>query len=258
MTERQLAEEAAREAGALVREACGRPMEISEKAVPTDLVTEMDRAAEALIIKRLSTVYPEYGFLAEESPSLAGAEEVRWIIDPIDGTKNYAHAYPAFGISIALERAKRIVLGVVYLPMLDELFVAEEGLGATLNGARISVSTVDSLGRGLLTSGYPYNVWEADNDNSQPWNRLLKRAGGLRRSGSTAVDLCYVACGRVDGYWEPGLAAWDVAGGAIIVKEAGGLVTDYLGESNYVYGQQLVASNARIHDEMLSLIREPQ
>ena len=256
MTEYQAAITAAREAGVLLRDAFGQPRQITTKRAATDLVTEMDRAAERLIIERLQEAFPTYGFLTEESPEITGAADARWIIDPLDGTKNYAHGYPVFAVSIALEQAGTIVVGAIYLPLTDELFAAEKGQGATLNGRPIRVSRTATLSQSLLTAGYPYNVWEAENDNSVAWVRFLKRAQGLRCSGSTAVDLSYVACGRADGYWEPGLAPWDLAAGVLLVAEAGGRVTDYAGGSDYVFGERLVASNGAIHAEMLEVLAD--
>jgi myo-inositol-1(or 4)-monophosphatase len=255
LTETQAAVAAAREAGALLHEAFGQPLQKTTKRTTIDLVTEMDRAAETIIVESLRAVFPDYGFLTEESPAVAGSTNARWIIDPLDGTTNYAHGYPVFGVSIGLERAGAIVAGVIYVPMADELFVAEKGQGATLNGRPIRVSGTAVLGESLLTSGFPYDVRENDDDNSAEWRRFLKRVASLRCSGSTAVDLCAVACGRVDGYWEPGLSPWDVAAGALIVAEAGGRVTDYRGGEDFVFGRQIIAANPHVHAEMLAVVQ---
>ena len=256
MTEREAAVSAAREAGALLREAFGRSHRISVKQTAIDLVTEMDQAAEDLLKRRLQAAFPDYGFLTEEGPAVAGAGQACWLIDPLDGTTNYAHGYPHFAISIALEREGRVTLGIVYDPLADELFVAERGRGATLNGRPIRVSEVATLGESLLASGFPYDAWESEDDNTAEWRRFLKRTISLRCDGSAALDLCFVACGRVDGYWEQGLEPWDVAAGALIVMEAGGLVTDYEGGNAFLERREIVAANPRLHGEMLAVLRE--
>lgn len=253
--EMQVAVGAARDAGARLREAFGRPRQITAKRTAIDLVTEMDRTAETIIVERLRTVFPDYGLLTEERPAVAGIKNARWIVDPLDGTTNYIHGYPFFAVSIALEREGQLTLGVVYNPLPDELFVAEKGHGATLNGHSIRVSQIDTLQKSLLTSGFPYNAWESEDDNNIEWHRFLKRTMSLRCIGSTALDLCYVACGRVDGYWEHGLGAWDIAGGALIAAEAGARVTDYQGDRNFLSAGHVVAATPRIHKEMLAVLQ---
>lgn len=256
MKEKQIAVAAAREAGALLRQNFGQPLQTSSKQTTIDLVTEMDQAADELLTDRLRAAFPDYGFLTEESPAIVGSEDTRWVIDPIDGTTNYAHAYPFFAISIALEREGQTVLGVVYDPIADELFVAERNQGAELNGRPIRVSPAADLAESLLASGFPYNAWTTENDNTAQWRQFLKQARSVRCDGAAALDLCYVACGRVDGYWEPGLEPWDVAAGALIVSEAGGRVTDYQGDNDFIARKEIVAANPHLHPQMLNVLSD--
>jgi myo-inositol-1(or 4)-monophosphatase len=256
MKEKQVAVAAAREAGALLRENFGQPLRVSSKQTTIDLVTEMDQAANALVTERLRTAFPDHGLLTEESPAIAGAEDICWVVDPIDGTTNYAHRYPFFAISIALRRKGQTVVGVVYDPIADDLFVAQRDQGATLNGRPVRVSKTADLAKSLLASGFPYDAWTAENDNTTKWRQFLKKARSLRCDGSAALDLCYVACGRVDGYWEHGLQPWDVAAGALIISEAGGRVTDYRGQNHFVSRREVVAANPHLHMEMLAMFSD--
>lgn len=255
VTELQAAIAAAREAGALLRDAFGQSHTVTLKQSAIDLVTEMDQAANTLIIERLQTAYPGYGFYTEESPAIRGTADAHWLIDPLDGTTNYVHGYPFFAVSIALEQAGQLAVGVVYNPISDELFAAQRGHGATLNGRPIHVSEASTLRDSLLASGFPYNAWESENDNATEWQQFLKRVRSLRCDGSSALDLCFVACGRTDGYWEHELDPWDVAAGALIVMEAGGRVTDYQGEDKFISNKQIVAANPSVHTEMLAVLR---
>src|SRR2546421_1040769 len=215
----------ARDAGRLLAERFGRKIEITNKS-EIDLVTESDLASERLIIDRIKTFYPRHSILAEES----GASEPRdrdaqadwrWIVDPLDGTTNYAHGYPCFCVSIGLEYKGELVVGVVYDPILDEMFAAERGGGATLNGRRIHVSEVEDLNRALLCTGFPYDVRER-NDFARHFVNFIMRAQGVRRDGAAALDMVYVACGRFEGFYEEGLQPWDVAAAIVIIEEAGG------------------------------------
>jgi len=234
--------EVAREAGRMLLAAQHRPHEIAWKSSAIDLVTEMDRRAEALIVERLAAAFPDYGFLTEESPE-HGATSTRWIIDPLDGTVNYAHGHPHFAVSIALEREGEIVVGVVYHPALDEMFVAERGKGAWCNNRPIRVSHTARLQEALLASGSPYDVHERPDPYMRLWRALVTRAQAVRQSGAAALDLCYVAAGRLDGYVEAGLDPWDVAAGSLIVEEAGGRVSDFQGGKDFVYGKTIVAAS---------------
>lgn len=255
MKEREVAISVALSAGQLIRTGFGRRHSTRAKGSAINLVTQTDQQVEALILSQLQQAFPSYGFLAEESPATVGSAEKYWLIDPLDGTTNYAHGYPMLAVSIALVCQGEIVLGVVYHPIADELFVAEKGQGATLNGRPIHVSPTATLADSLLASGFPYDAWEQDDDNTTEWRCFLKRVVSLRSDGSAALDLCYVACGRLDGYWELDLDPWDMAAGSLLVQEAGGQVTDLTGAPFHPYGRTIVASNGHIHPDMLEVLR---
>ncbi len=245
----------ARDAGRVLAAAFGRAsLEVMRKG-EIDLVTEADLAAERLIIERIQSYYPRHDILAEESSAKAErrGSEYRWIVDPLDGTTNYAHGYPCFCVSIALERAGEIITGVIYDPMRDEMFAAERGAGATLNARSIRVSETDDLSRALLCTGFPYDVRERG-DFARHFTSFIHHAQGVRRDGSAALDLAYVAAGRFDGFWEEGLRAWDVAAGKILIEEAGGLVTHYDGRPFDVFTPPLLASNGLVHKQMMGVL----
>jgi myo-inositol-1(or 4)-monophosphatase len=254
--ERRVAVDAARAAGRLLRDELSGSRRIAYKGTPTNLVTEMDQRAEALILERLRGAFPDDAVLAEELGASDGRSDRRWLVDPLDGTTNYAHGLPIFGVSIALETARRLVLGVVYDPSRDEMFVGERGGGATLNDVPIKVSAAPSVGASLLVTGFPYNIRETADTNLREYAAFSLRARAVRRLGSAAIDLAYVACGRFDAYWELRLGAWDVAAGAVLVEEAGGRVTGIDGHALDVDAPTLLASNGLIHDEMLAALRE--
>ena len=246
----KLAKKIAQGAGAIQRRHLGRIKNIRFKG-DINLLTEVDQACEKFIIDKIKAHYPDHDILAEESgTSYSQSSDYRWIIDPLDGTTNYAHGYPFFGVSIGLEYRGKIVCGVVYDPIRDELFSAVKDKGADLNGKPICVSKNQSLKKSLLATGFAYNVHETEIDNLDHFSNFIKTAQAVRRDGTAALDLCYVACGRFDGYWELGLWPWDVAAGYLIVEEAGGRVTQFRGMSFDVYGKEIVASNGLIHDEM--------
>jgi myo-inositol-1(or 4)-monophosphatase len=251
----EAAKAAAREAGGLLRENVDKRGEIMFKGT-VDLVTHFDRKSQEMIFRRLSAAFPGHGFLAEEGLSLPGTSDCRWIIDPIDGTTNFAHTFPVFCVSIALEQKGAVVVGVVYDPMRDELFEALRGRGAFLNGARVRVSDIPELGKALLATGFPYDVRTSSFNNVREFNAFIVRAQAIRRCGSAALDLCYVACGRFDGFWELKLKPWDVAAGALIVEEAGGRVSDFEGRTFDPFNQRALASNGRIHEEMRKILKE--
>jgi len=246
----------ARDAGRILAERIGRTLEISNKG-DIDLVTESDLASECLIIDRIKSHYPRHAILAEESgeavPRDDSVSEWKWIIDPLDGTTNYAHGYPCFCVSIGVERAGRIEFGVVYDPMRDEMFAAERAGGATLNDRRILVSRVEALNRALLCTGFPYDVRERPHF-ARHFSNFTMEAQAVRRDGSAALDLAYVAAGRFDGFWEDGLSPWDVAAGALLVEEAGGRVTDFAGDELDIYTPQVLVSNGVIHDSMMRVL----
>ena len=252
-----LAVRLARAAGAIQKERYETRLEIGTKSATVDLVTEVDKACEALLVGELARLRPRDAVLAEEGggDDRAGATW-RWIIDPLDGTTNYAHGYPRFCVSIGVEREGEAEVGAVYDPLLDELYHAVRGGGAFRNGRPIRVSEEDQLGRGLFATGFAYDVHSNADDNLAAWAAFVKRARAVRRDGSAALDLCYVASGRFDGYWEPKLKPWDVTAGALVVAEAGGRCTDLAGGPVPRDGSQIVASNGRVHGAMLALLSE--
>ena len=246
----------AREAGALLKDNFGRVQEVEYKG-RIDLVTEMDRRSEELILGRLRAAFPGDGVWAEESgKDRAGAERV-WIIDPLDGTTNYAHEYPVFAVSIALQVAGELVVGAVYNPLLDDLYAARRGGGATLNGKQRRVSSVDTLERALLATGFAYDVSTEDDpekNNLGPFSRFIRRAQAVRRAGSAALAIAKVGVGRTDGFWEGGLHPWDMAAAMVVVTEGGGRVTNYSGGFPALEGRQLVAANVQVHPAMLDVL----
>ena len=246
----------ARDAGAILVDRLGRA-QVSNKG-DIDLVTEADVASEQLIIERIRSHYPRHAILAEESGASeelnTGKSEWKWIIDPLDGTTNYAHGYPCFCVSIGLEREGVIEIGVIYDPTRDELFAAERGQGATLNGRRMRVSDVADLNQAMLCTGFPYNVRERPNF-ARDFANFTMAAQAVRRDGSAAIDLAYLACGRFDGFWEDGLKPWDVAAGILLIEEAGGQITDFNGGPVDIYAARVLASNGLIHDAMMRVLR---
>jgi myo-inositol-1(or 4)-monophosphatase len=224
-------------------------------------VTETDTTAEALIIGRLREAFPEHRILGEEThgENWRAWDEPgppMWLIDPLDGTVNFAHGFPYVGVSLALLAEGRPVVGVVYDPLRDETFAASAGSGTTRNSQPVHVSSVERLADGFLATGFPYNRRTAADNNTRRLDHFLRRCYGVRRAGAAVLDLSYVACGRLDGFWEIGLHPWDVAAASLIVQEAGGRVTDFDGGPNYLSGEFFLASNGLIHDEMLRVIRE--
>jgi myo-inositol-1(or 4)-monophosphatase len=250
--------DAARGAGQLLREELGGTRRIRHKRSVIDLVTEMDQRAEAFIVERLLGAFPDHAVLAEESGATDGRSEYRWLIDPLDGTTNYAHGLPVFAVSVALERAGVVELGVAYDPSRDECFVAERARGATLNGEAIRVSSVDALDQALLVTGFPYDIRTTSETNLPEYATLSVRAQAVRRLGSAVIDLCYVACGRLEGFWELALGPWDMAAGGLIVQEAGGRVTNVRGGPWRLEGPGVLATNGRVHDAILTALGGPQ
>jgi myo-inositol-1(or 4)-monophosphatase len=252
----ELAIRAAREAGALLRDYAGRQCQVEHKG-RINLVTEADLASERHIKELIAAHHPQHRILAEESGASDASgppSDYCWIIDPLDGTTNYAHGYPFYCVSIGLARKGEMIAGVVYDPTRDELFAAERGAGAMLNDRAIRVSEVDRLERGLVVSGFPYDVRERMSDYLPAWQRFLERAQAVRRDGSAALNLSYTAMGRFDGYWEFGLNAWDTAAGSLIVTEAGGRLTKTDGSPFDLFTPSLLCSNGLIHDEMLAAL----
>ena len=244
---------AVEESGRIQKEWLGKDKKVELKG-EINLVTEVDRICERRIIEIIAEAFPEHNILSEETPMPEGPSPYRWIIDPLDGTTNYAHGYPFFCTSVALELEGEIVLGAIYDPLLDELFTAQQEEGAFLNGEKITVSATERLTEALLCTGFPYDLRESSVNNLDHFNNFIMEAQAIRRDGSAALDLCYVAAGRFDGFWELKLNAWDVAAGTLIVEEAGGVVTDFKGGPLDIYGQETLASNGRIHGEMVRVL----
>jgi myo-inositol-1(or 4)-monophosphatase len=245
--ELDIAATTAEQAGAILIKHFGKTLNIRYKD-RINLVTKADREAEQNIVRRLLKAFPAYGILAEEGTAVAG--DTRWIVDPLDGTTNYAHGYPIFCVSIALERDGEIVLGVIYDPVRKEMFSAERGHGAVLNRNRIHVSRIRSLGRAFLVTGFSYDVHTSPDNNLDHFTNFILKAQAVRRDGSAALDLVYLACGRFDGFWELKLHSWDTAAGSLLVQEAGGRVTDFRGRPFSIYAQETLASNGFIHKVM--------
>jgi len=251
-----LGEKLARAAGALQREKYETSIEIRTKSASIDLVTEVDHACEVMIVAGLHEARPGDAILAEEGrgEDRDGARW-RWIIDPIDGTTNYAHGYPRFCVSIGVEFEGERAAGVVYDPLLDEMFTAVRGRGAQLNGTAIGVSQEERLGNALVATGFAYDVRRSAQDNINHFIAFVKHARAIRRDGSAALDLCYVAAGRFDVYWELKLHPWDVAAGLLIVDEAGGRTSDLSGGPPQRSGFECVATNGRLHDQVLAILQ---
>ena len=247
----------AREAGALLRENFGRVHEVEFKG-RINLVTEMDRRSERLIVERLRAAFPDDDVLAEEGGGASRGAPRRWIVDPLDGTTNYAHEYPVFSVSIALAVDDRPVAGVVFNPLLDEVYAARRGGGATLNGVPRRVTAAGALEQAFLATGFAYDVSDPDpeRNNTGPFTRFVMRAQAVRRAGSAALAIAKVGVGRTDGFWERGLQPWDMAAAMVIVEEGGGTLTNYAGSTPSLHGRELVASNGKIHAAMLDVLAE--
>ena len=250
------ATEAAMQAGMLLLHYARDGFRITHKS-PIDLVTEADHAAEQCVIDIILANFPDHRILAEERGEIdQSPSHYRWIIDPLDGTTNFAHGFPAYCVSIGLEYKGECVLGVVYDPTRDELFSATRGDGARVNDRSIHVSQTPQLDQALLVTGFAYDIRENPNNNLDHFTRFALRAQGLRRTGSAALDLCYVAAGRFDGFWEVKLKPWDMAAGVVILQESGGQITNLRGQSHSLYGEELVSSNGLIHEAMIMVIQE--
>ncbi len=241
-------------AGAIIRQRWHEARRIEHKSTAIDLVTEVDRDCEAAILDVLTSAFPEHAVLAEES-GRHGAHEFVWLVDPLDGTTNFAHRYPQVSVSVALSRGGQTILGVVYDPVREELFSARRGSGARMNDRRLEVSATPDLGSALLASGFPYDRRQHADYYLSFFKGFMMRTQGVRRAGSAALDLCWVAAGRVDGFWEWKLKPWDTAAGALIVEEAGGQISDFEGNRFDPFAEQTLASNGRIHQQMIDVLR---
>jgi len=249
------ASDIAQAAGKILLGYLGRDLKIAYKG-PGNLVTEADKKSEEYIVQRLHALYPDHQILAEEGKGVENPSAWKWVIDPLDGTTNFAHGFPAFCVSIGLEVDGEIKIGVVYDPVRSHLFSASHGKGAWLNGNVIQVSSVASLSKSLLVTGFAYDARENEKNNFDHFIDFTLRSHGVRRTGSAAIDLCYVALGWFDGYWELKLSPWDTAAGSLIVKESGGVVSNFKGEPFSFYMKEIIASNGKIHQEMIQTLEK--
>jgi myo-inositol-1(or 4)-monophosphatase len=258
----EIALEAVDEAGKRLRAASRETKRIELKGA-IDLVTETDREVEQLVVTRLTRAFPQHLIVAEEAtadgpPAKPQAHQFVWYLDPLDGTTNFAHGYPQFCVSLALGQGPQLLLGIVYDPMRGELFQGCRGEGATLNGERIRVSDTQRLDSALVGTGFPYDRRTRADVYLRLMKQVMTRSQGIRRAGSAALDLCALASGRLDGFWEAKLRPWDTAAGVVIAREAGATVTDFSGHDFDLYGDQILASNGSIHGEMVEALKEAE
>lgn len=246
----------ARQAGALLRDGFAHQHTLALKSA-YEVVTEMDRASEDLIVAAIRRMYPDHAILAEEGGGVEQESPFLWVIDPLDGTNNYAHNFPFFGVSIALIEDGSLRIGVVYDPLRDELFSAERGDGAFCNERRIQISPTPRLDAALVSTGFPYDYATAAENNYPQFNRIQARTQGVRRAGAAALDLAYVAAGRLDAHWELRLKPWDSAAGALLIQEAGGRLSDWDGKAWTPWSDRLIASNGHIHAELIAALATP-
>jgi myo-inositol-1(or 4)-monophosphatase len=252
----EFAREIAAEAGDIILGGFRSDRTVISYKSRTDLITDCDKASEARLVARITDRFPNHTIIAEEGSRREAPGGYVWYVDPLDGTNNFAHGLPFFCVSIGVLsiELRQVVAGVVYNPFLDEMFYAVRGRGAFLNGAPIRVSLIDDIGISLIATGFPYDKAISDNNNLEEFNRVILRIQGIRRMGSAAIDLSYVACGRLDGYWEGKLNPWDMAAGGLIVEEAGGRVTNYNGGMFHPEYPQIAATNGRIHNQLIELL----
>jgi len=253
----QTAIQAARQGGAILQDFAQKGFTIHSKGQAINLVTEADLHSEKAIIQTIRQAFPDHQILSEEQ----GLQEspthpIKWIVDPLDGTTNFAHGFPMYNVSIGVEYQGTCIIGVVYDPTRDELFLGQQSRGATLNGKPIHVSATPKLAEALLVTGFAYDIHTATDNNLKEFCAFTLRARGMRRTGTAAIDLCYIASGRLDGFWELQLNPWDTAAGKVIVEEAGGKITNYLGEPYSIYGKTILTTNSLIHSEMIEVIKE--
>jgi len=244
----------AHKAGALLIKKSDQSIEVHYKG-DINLVTEADKMSESLIIETIRRNFPDHGILSEESPAILGESPMRWIIDPLDGTTNYAHGYPVFCVSIALEKDGAVILGVIYDPTRQDTFTAVRGEGAYWNGKRLAVSKTRDLTRSLLATGFPYDIRESKENNLNYFNLMAKEVQAIRRAGAAALDIAYVAAGRFDGFWELKLKPWDMAAGCLLVEEAGGKITDIFADPWNLLSHHILVSNGLIHEQMIDVFQ---
>jgi myo-inositol-1(or 4)-monophosphatase len=245
----------ARKAGVLLKEKFSQKHDIHYKG-EINLVTEADKMSDDLITTAIRQTFPDHGILSEESPAIVGGGKLRWIIDPLDGTTNYAHGYPVFCVSIALVKEDAIVLGVIYDQLREEMFVAVRGEGAFLNGKKIAVSPTRDISRSLLATGFPYDIRESKENNLNYFNTMAKEVQAIRRAGAAALDIAYVAAGRFDGFWELKLMPWDMAAGCLMVEESGGAVSGLFGKRWSTSSPHILVSNGLIHEQMIAVFKK--
>jgi myo-inositol-1(or 4)-monophosphatase len=246
----------AQQAGNFLKENQGKISEIIEKGSFTNLVTDIDRKSEAMIVEFIHKNFPNHEILAEEGGATKSSSEYRWIVDPLDGTTNFTHGFPVYCVSIGVEYRGKVVAGVVYDPNFNELFIAEKGSGSFLNGKRIRVTQVRDLNHAMLATGFPYDVKDDPFNCIEHFNTFLLHAQAIRRLGSAALDICYVAAGRLDGFWEVNLHPWDTAAAVLIATEAGAMVSDFRGGEYSIYDKNILLSNGLIHDQMIGILSQ--
>jgi len=246
----------AKEAGNIIREGFGKNVAIEWKTDATNIVTEIDKRAEEIIINFISKEFPGHSILAEESGRKDGRSEYRWVIDPLDGTTNFAHGLPIFAVSIGLQKNDEIIAGVIYDVMNDVAYSAELGSGAFANWRKISVNQNSVLLESLLVTGFPYDIAENPDKTVEKFNAFLGKSRAVRRLGSAAIDLCYVAKGVFEGFWEVNLSPWDICAGILLVQEAGGLVTDFQNNPVDIFSNQILATNGNVHKKMLDILQK--
>ena len=253
----------AKEAGGIIRDGFGKNFSVEYKTNLSNLVTEIDKKSEKAIINFIRKEFPTHAVLAEESsehkPSLASPQkgngsEYLWVIDPLDGTSNFAHGLPIFAVSIGVQKNGETICGVVYDVMRDELYSSEKGSGSFRNGQKLQVSANDDLRKSILVTGFPYDIQDNPDFAIERFAAFLKTSRAVRRLGSAAIDMCYVAAGVFDGFWEVYLHPWDICAGKLIIEEAGGVVTNFSGEKIDIYSKQILASNGKVHSEMLRVL----
>lgn len=248
--------EMSKEAGEIIREGFGKNFEVEFKTNESNLVTEIDKAAEDAIINYINKNFPAHSILAEERGELLKDSEYLWVVDPLDGTTNFAHGLPIFSVSIGLQKNNETIAGVVYDVMQDIVYSAEKGSGSFANEKNIQVSVEDKLSRSLLVTGFPYNIRENPENAFERFIALTKASRGMRRLGSAAIDFCYVAKGVFDGFWEVYLNPWDICAGKLIAEEAGGTVTDFNGNEISIQSKRILCTNGKIHSEMVKIINQ--
>ncbi len=244
------------ESGKILKSYFQKKFKIESKDVISNLVTEVDKKSEEKIINIIKSNFPDHNILSEEIGAVDAEEEIKWIIDPLDGTVNYAHSIPIFCISVGIEKDNEIFMGLVYNPISGEEFFAEKGKGAYLNKKRIKVSKENNLQKSLLVTGFPYNTSKNPNNPAKVFSKFVNMDIPVRRIGSAALDLCWTACGRFDGFWEYSLNPWDTAAGYLILKESGGMITDFKGRNYSIYCKEILATNGLIHKQMLRVINK--